>query len=546
MSNRSRHGGLSNKKLKKYSTMSDYLEAHHPKVYELFSYLGMQGALTPRRGGGLTLLVPDSKTVDDLHKVVESEDAEKASDILSGLVIQDNLGSEKDWAEKQDDIPTLLGKRVPVKSVSAGKVVLEGGAELTLEKNAKFLTRVGRKKRDPMSVWILKGSFDPTSAPDATYKYVNQGGKKKGKGERVRGGLALPDNIWKDAENRQYVEGVLNQVGIWLFSGGKNSGKPNPAAVEMTKLINALESPSAPAEASVLDPEKRRVGQLIQSFCRGCPVSDFLSVWKNPLATKDFGLAETLGWLKRNAFEGGNMRDVYVGFLSKDFAGASAKVSTTAGRAELDAAVVRYLEVGMNRANINFASKVKNACEEVEQSNMIGGVGPIFPEDVHNNLKNNSGLFLLMEEHYYYICPRWNSLRNAAEGGRDKNEVLSGWKELLQDIQMRFDRYSEPHKMTRMDKKEYYSQAGLTDQGQLANCVKFWSSAFMRWKPVNTINGGFDDDEFANPYSRELTNLRYLGADELEDLPNEDAQLSERALTELMAYKEKHGALPNL
>ena len=111
----------------------DYLEVHHKPVYNLYNWMGMHTSLTPKRGGGLTLLLPDAKMVAELTKQVESEDAAKATDVLSGLIIQDYLGDAKAWADKQDDIPNLLGKRILVKNVSAGKVILEGGAELTLD-----------------------------------------------------------------------------------------------------------------------------------------------------------------------------------------------------------------------------------------------------------------------------------------------------------------------------------------------------------------------------------------------------------------------------
>ncbi len=531
----SRQGGLVNKKMTKFATMSDYLEAHHPKVYELFTYLGMQGALTPRRGGGLTLLIPDSKTVADLHKTIESDDAEKASDMLSGMVIQDNLGSEEDWKRVQDDVPTLLGKRVPVKSVMAGKIVLEGGAELTLDKSAKFLSRTGRKTRDPMSVWLMKGSFDPTSAPDATYKYVSKEGKgKKEKGGKVRGGFAAPDDIWKTHMHRAYVDGVLNEVGGWLMQGGFTSGIVNPAAREMVKLINYVETTN-----------NAEVAQLLHAFCRGCPLSDFLVIWKNPLVAKSFALGTALSEAIQKGFNNEDVKDVYKRFLTKTFAGSSYLTATAQGRLTLDEKVEEYLYAGLTRPDVKFAAKVQKACDEIEKNNSIGGLGPIFADNVHKLLQQNPGLFLLAEEHFYFICPRWNALRKMT-GPETQQLMKKMWSELLSDIKVRFDSSTDPSKMTRMDQPNYYSTGGLTDHGLLQNCVTFWRSAFMRWNPVDSVSGGFDQDEFEDPYSRELTNLRALGAAELEEIQDSENQgLSERARLEIMAYKQRHGKLPD-
>jgi hypothetical protein len=82
-------GGAGNKKMIKYPRILDYLEAHYKDVWDLFEDLAMHSSLTPRRGGGITFLIPDKKYIDNIKKIIESENPEPATDMLSSLILQD-------------------------------------------------------------------------------------------------------------------------------------------------------------------------------------------------------------------------------------------------------------------------------------------------------------------------------------------------------------------------------------------------------------------------------------------------------------------------
>jgi hypothetical protein len=180
----SKKGGA-NKKMKKYARIIDYIEAHHPDVYELIDDLAMHGNLTPRRGGSITFLLPDAALVKEIKKIIESDDPETATDILSSLILLDLFEKPEDFAAKQDDIPNLLEKKLVVKSVSPSKITIDNG-ELTLDTKFHPFSRQGNAKRGNMAVWHLKGKVDYEKAPKATMKYLK--GAKKGSAQLTRGG----------------------------------------------------------------------------------------------------------------------------------------------------------------------------------------------------------------------------------------------------------------------------------------------------------------------------------------------------------------------
>src|SRR5271155_1570999 len=128
----SKKGGKKDK-LKKFPRILDYLEVNHPSMYELIDDLACQGNLTPHRGGSITFLNPDKEYIKEIRKVADSDQPEKATDMIDSLILLDLFEKPADFAAKKDEISTLLGTKLIVKSVSASKVIIEDG-EITLDK----------------------------------------------------------------------------------------------------------------------------------------------------------------------------------------------------------------------------------------------------------------------------------------------------------------------------------------------------------------------------------------------------------------------------
>lgn len=204
-----RRTGGANSKMKKYPRIIDYLQKTNKPVYELIDSVAMHGSLSPRRGGGITFLVPDKKLIAEINKVLESSEPEVATDIISSLIITDYLGSTQDFKNKQSNIPTLIGKKLVVKSVSAKDVELEGGGKLTLDAKFQPFDRSGNAKRGNMAVWNLSGKVDYEKAPAIDHSSkpaVSGSGHKSGK---FRGG-AQHSNI--DLKIQEIIRKELEQV----------------------------------------------------------------------------------------------------------------------------------------------------------------------------------------------------------------------------------------------------------------------------------------------------------------------------------------------
>jgi len=182
--------GGADKKMSKYPRIIDYIEAHHDDVFKVIEDLSAQNILTPRRGGGITFLVPDSAYVKEIRKQFYGNDPEVATDMLYSLVIPVLLKDSKDWDSMKDDIPNLLNKKIGVSSVSASKIVLDNKAEVSPSKFVPF-SRMGTSKRDNMAVWNLKGKVEYEKAPTAALKYLRQKPTKTGGNEA---GSAEDDN----------------------------------------------------------------------------------------------------------------------------------------------------------------------------------------------------------------------------------------------------------------------------------------------------------------------------------------------------------------
>ena len=92
---------------KSFSKLLDYIEVVDPDIYEIIEKFCLENLFIPKRGSGLTFLIPtDEKFRNQLKMLSDSEeDADKAVEIISSLIIVDILKTPADVMEKRDDIP---------------------------------------------------------------------------------------------------------------------------------------------------------------------------------------------------------------------------------------------------------------------------------------------------------------------------------------------------------------------------------------------------------------------------------------------------------
>jgi hypothetical protein len=209
------------KKLKKYPSIFVYLESNHPEIAELVETLALQNNFVPRRGGGITFLVPDSEYVKKIQEIASSDNPEAATDMIQCLLIPLLLETVQDWRDNSDDIPTLLaGKRLEVKSVGERGVVLKNDSVITPNEVFKPFTRSGTAERANMAVWNLRGNV---SVVDTANKQKRRAGPRVPK---------TRNNAADDMSIRSFVDEVIKRE---LSS---MRGKNPVRSVKMTVLCN--------------------------------------------------------------------------------------------------------------------------------------------------------------------------------------------------------------------------------------------------------------------------------------------------------------------
>jgi hypothetical protein len=166
------------KNLKKYPGIAEYLELKHPDVYQLFIDTGMVIYLAPRKQGK-TFLLPDKKTVGGLQKTVLTNDIEKVTEALSSFIIDDYIPNLSTLEQKKQDIPTLLGKKLLIKTVNKDSATLINNTVIKPLKDYVPLESQGKWKKGHTAIWEINGLVPISDdVPDATYEFVKK--KKKG------------------------------------------------------------------------------------------------------------------------------------------------------------------------------------------------------------------------------------------------------------------------------------------------------------------------------------------------------------------------------
>lgn len=197
---KSKTRGGANPKMHKYPRVLDYIEAHHPKYYKVIDDLAAHNAFTPRRGHGITVLLPDAAYIKKMQNTVESKTPEEAADMIYSLGIPMLLETPQDWSSNKDSIANLLGKQIKVSSVKSDKITLANGSELVPDKDFRPFDRFGPQSRGNMAVWKLKGEINYKDAPDMK--------PKKGGVHKKRGGNSTVNDqlIFRFVEHVERLE----------------------------------------------------------------------------------------------------------------------------------------------------------------------------------------------------------------------------------------------------------------------------------------------------------------------------------------------------
>ncbi len=213
--------------VKKHCSILNYLEYEHPDLFDLLRQTCSLGFFSFRKEyNGLVFLRPEGKMLTELKRMASGDSIEEFNNTLKSLILLDNLTSISDFEDKKSDIPTLLRKKLPVKSVSSTTVTLENGAEISADE--KFQAR---SDRDNICVFVIDKGFVPTDTPAATFS------NSKRSSAKVRGGAEFKNN------KRGLFEDVLNS---WVMNPNRD------AALEtLVTICSMLEQKNSPKYKAV-------------------------------------------------------------------------------------------------------------------------------------------------------------------------------------------------------------------------------------------------------------------------------------------------------
>jgi len=522
--------GGANKKMKKYARILDYLEAHHPKVFAIIDSLGMHGNLTPRRGGSITFLIPDAALIKELEKIIESDEPEKATDIISSLILVDLFEKPEDFAAKQDDIPNLLEKKLVVKSVAASKVVVDNG-ELTLDTKFRPFTRQGNAKRGNMAVWNLKGTIEYEKAPKATMKYLK--GAKKGSAQ-VRGGDEGYSKL-------QSIKMDIIGEEILALSNDRRSadgGRFCPIMNAVVRLLRVFGDKEDPT----FHEEYRRAKCLLTM----CPVVDFYYLFCNPLI---FSPDRVLAAYKKGLDQDRNVdayRDFCENFKHPAFNNDPAMLLKADGVEAANVARDRIRNSFMARITRETPGKIHAVYQAVDATNEIDGKGPLYSKGLADIFANNKGLHLLLDEFAHMAYTMVSEEVRFAPNSREKAARL---KDALAKLSESYGQFTNPEKKTKLDKPGSYGEN--IDSTALYQCVvSFWKTWGLHFPCA--MQSEFEDrvklgaSESDDPYSKDLIDVDTCISEDLNSYDNCPCTVSDSAIAELRAYMKSHdGKLPS-
>jgi len=526
--------------MKKYARILDYLQNHEKEIFGLFDELGMQGTLTPFRGRGITLLLPDAKTVKKLQGIVVSEAPEEATDFLDTMILTDYYGSAQDFLKAKANIANRAGNTLLVKAVNGSKVVAEGeegDVEITQVEKFKGFDRMGKAPREKMAVWQLKGMPKLKTPPAAPKKPL--GGKVSGA-----------------AEPSQQVELAASKLSAWrqelvakklkCLAEGKHSEQDGK-----------LECPLLSAVCQVLSAWREQAKESLPA--RAClykarclvthnPCIDFFLLFANPQVFP----AEQLIFAKEASAEVGAPASFLKDFCDKDVPekeelelykdlGLPEERALALHRAGMEQLREAREELVSNIAgNLTTAlARTRSAYEQLAKQNQLGGARPALSPVLVRCYQEHPGLALLIDEAVWWLDTQLRACQALPlpEQAAFCAGMFRSWDEVYGDLTF------EERKSLLLQPKRFGLE--LDGRGFAQECLAPFIKAYMLRVPCSTglVSGGDDDEEGGDedPYSPAPVDIGGLFRGGLEHYTNAEARVSKETILQMRAYMQAHG-----
>jgi hypothetical protein len=513
------------KKMKKYPRILDYLEAHHPDVWSVIDDLAMHGSLTPRRGGAITFLLPDAKYIDEIRKVMASDNPEKATDIISSLILTDLFESPKDFSERRDDVPNLLGNRLLIKGVSTGKVSIDDGF-LVPDPDFKPFERQGQAKRGNMSVWLLSGCVN-LNTPKTNVKSVRVAKKNPPAPPKQNG-----------QSDESFIADLVAQV---------EKDKIVCVAKQMKSNDGKMKCPMLDAVCRVLcyfESSEHEEYKKARSIITHHPLIDFYLLFQNP----DVFTPSSL----RTAIQSGQLVGNHANYL-KNYCDNNVKDDDSlclnkSGMETLNEARADIFD-GL-RPNANTYKQFLNFYASMDNDNILNGKSPVYPvclQQIYKSKRDSKGssLHLLVDEVIHFLYDRYNDTRSNSALTRAKN-----LKQLIEDFHITYGDLKWKSNKTILDKPSSYGSD--YDKEFLYKCqLDFIRKFGIRMPYYSDLKvDGYEEvgsNQAIYPYASTPIEVGSDIIEQLEAYDNSDIALSETAKAELRSYMARTGGkLPEL
>lgn len=454
-------GGALN--LKKFPRILDYLEAKHKDIAEIINDLGVANSLVPRRGtDGITFLLPSKEYIKEIHTLAESDNPEKAIDIIFSLIIPVLLDETQDWKNSKD-IGNILGKKVVVKEVDARSVKLENGAVLVNDSDFKPMNT-----RKNMAVWKLTGKVD-LNAPDFSGAFKRPEKKKIGSFEAQNDKVIREFIAYCELMERQAVSasksGKIKSVKLNVVCNAANYCRVNSGNLIAAQTLKILEHCISPCYGGV-----EAAFYILFCFRDGCNLNNAAVV--PGLFDTDF-LASLIG---ASATSSALLADVNLPFQT------FCALAPRKNNPQLEESISKILQ-GM---------RISSSKQIIDLYNVYAGQ---LSSELVGKLDGNTKLYI--DEFRHNCCMMWdNNLKS--QYATDAAGLANHYSDFVVNVKALLG----PNMIINNGCKSFIVKISEDTQSQLmSDSHVSWMTSFLEccaWSEFRPVSGGDEEDEYSD------------------------------------------------
>ena len=224
----------------KYCNINSFLRQHAPTLFENIEDLCMMGSLSTKKVNGLTILLPDKKTLGHINKTVASN-VDTASKLIGALIIPMNLPTINDFDKYKNSIPNSNGNKVEIKTCDPNTGIIFANGTRMDKKNIYVPSFV----KSRVSVYNIDGLMSNDGSPAINIPTVNGGNDTDIKTTRCDSGRTL-ELLLKSAKINATLQAEMAQndhiltLGISLINYMINGNASDFCSSESKQRLNMI------------------------------------------------------------------------------------------------------------------------------------------------------------------------------------------------------------------------------------------------------------------------------------------------------------------